>query len=181
MVPVLLGVNVWEEICEPQAIAEKVAEAGFAGAVNFPSCMHFSHSMQQLLARAGRGIAQEVAVLQAVQQAGLTSMFYCATRTQARLAADASLDHICLNLGWNVGGAMGHRTRTSIEEVTSAAREIGRLIKRIHPRVRFLLAGGPIVSAEDLGRVANLPTIEIGRPSWWERGCQYESIAVAAR
>src|SRR3546814_3904453 len=66
-------------------------------------------------------------------------MFYCATRTQARLAADASLDHICLNLGWNVGGAMGHRTRTSIEEVTSAAREIGRLIKRIHPRVRFLL------------------------------------------
>src|SRR3546814_5661329 len=73
MVPVLLGVNVWEEICEPQAIAEKVAEAGFAGAVNFPSCMHFSHSMQQLLARAGRGIAQEVAVLQAVQQAGLRS------------------------------------------------------------------------------------------------------------
>src|SRR3546814_5919470 len=100
-VPVLLGGSVREEICEPQASAEKVAEAGFAGAVNFPSCMHFSHSMQQLLARAGRGIAQEVAVLQAVQQAGLTSMFYCATRTQARLAADASLDHICLNLGWN--------------------------------------------------------------------------------
>src|SRR3546814_11504149 len=93
-------------------------------------------------------------------------MFYCATRTQARLAADASLDHICLNLGWNVGGAMGHRTRTSIEEVTSAAREIGRLIKRIHPRVRFLLEGGPIVSAEDLGRVANLAPIDgyVGGP-----------------
>src|SRR3546814_12428217 len=55
---------------------------------------------------------------------------------------------------------MGHRTRTSIEEVTSAAREIGRLIKRIHPRVRFLLEGGPIVSAEDLGRVANLAPID---------------------
>src|SRR3546814_8309054 len=83
--------------------------------------MHFSHSRQQLLARAGRGIAQEVAVLQAVQQAGLTSMFYCATRTQARLAADTSLDHICLNLVLNVGGAMAHHTRTSIrsEEHTS--------------------------------------------------------------
>src|SRR3546814_20869877 len=55
---------------------------------------------------------------------------------------------------------MGHRTRTSIEEVTSAAREIGRLIKRIHRRVRFLLEGGPIVSAEDLGRVANLAPID---------------------
>src|SRR3546814_12532640 len=89
--------------------------------------MHFSHSRQQLLARAGRGIAQEVAVLQAVQQAGLTSMFYCATRTQARLAAAASLDHICLNPGWNVGGARGHRPRTSIEEVTSARSEERRV------------------------------------------------------
>src|SRR3546814_12250840 len=55
---------------------------------------------------------------------------------------------------------MGHRTRTSIEEVTSAAREIGRLIKRIHPRVRILLEGGPIVSAADLGRVANMAPID---------------------
>ena len=159
-VPVLLGVNVWEASCDPQEIAGKVVQAGFAGAVNFPSCMHFSHAMQQLLSRAGRGIEREVEVLRAVQDRGLTSMFYCATRTQARLAADAGLDLICLNLGWNVGGAMGHRTRSSLEEVASAAREIGRLIKRIHPGVRFLLEGGPIVTAEDLGRIASLAPID---------------------
>src|SRR3546814_12197762 len=118
MVPVLLGVNVWEEICEPQAIAEKVAEAGFAGAVNFPSCMHFSHSMQQLLARAGRGIAQEVAVLQAVQQAGLTSLFYCATRPQPRRAAHASPHPLSLNPGWHVGAPTGHPTPTPRREAT---------------------------------------------------------------
>jgi predicted TIM-barrel enzyme/DNA-binding NtrC family response regulator len=159
-IPVLLGVNVWEESCDPQAIAARVHEWGFAGAVNFPSCMHFSHAMQQLLSRAGRGIEREVEVLRAAQDRGLTSMFYCATRTQARLAADAGLDLICLNLGWNVGGAMGHRTRSSLEEVASAAREIGRLIKRIHPGVRFLLEGGPIVTAEDLGRITNLAPID---------------------
>ena len=159
-VPVLLGVNVWETSCDPQEIAAKVVQAGFAGAVNFPSCMHFSHAMQQLLSRAGRGIEREVEVLRAVQDRGLTSMFYCATRTQARLAADAGLDLVCLNLGWNVGGAMGHRTRSSLEEVASAAREIGRLIKRIHPGVRFLLEGGPIVTAEDLGRIAALAPID---------------------
>ena len=159
-IPILLGVNVWEESCDASAIAERVRQLGFAGAVNFPSCMHFSHAMQQLLSRAGRGIEKEVAVLRAVQDRGLTSMFYCATRTQARLAADAGLDLVCLNLGWNVGGAMGHRTRSSLEEVASAAREIGRLIKRIHPGVRFLLEGGPIVTAEDLGRIANLAPID---------------------
>src|SRR3546814_6432826 len=45
-VPVLLGVNVWEEICEPRAIAEKVAEAGLAGAVNFPSCRPAEHTSE---------------------------------------------------------------------------------------------------------------------------------------
>ncbi|WP_340117825.1 phosphoenolpyruvate hydrolase family protein [Pelagibius sp. 7325] len=159
-IPILLGVNVWEAECDPDAIAARVQQMGFAGAVNFPSCMHFSHAMQQLLSRAGRGIEREVEVLRAVQDRGLTSMFYCATRTQARLAADAGLDLICLNLGWNVGGAMGHRTRSSLEEVASAAREIGRLIKRIHPGVRFLLEGGPIVTADDLGRITNLAPID---------------------
>lgn len=152
-VPVLLGVNAWGERCEPDEIAEEVRRSGFAGAVNFPSSLHYSHAMRQLLSRAGRGIEKEVEILRAVQDVGLTSMFYCANRTQARLGADAGLDMVCLNLGWNAGGAFGHRLRASIEETASVAREVGRLIKRIHPDVAFLLEGGSIVTAEDLGRV----------------------------
>lgn len=152
-VPVLLGVNAWGERCEPAEIAEEVQRSGFAGAVNFPSSLHYSNAMRQLLSRAGRGIEKEVEILRAVQDVGLTTMFYCANRTQARLGADAGLDMVCLNLGWNAGGAFGHRLRASIEETASVAREVGRLIKRIHPDVAFLLEGGSIVTAEDLGRV----------------------------
>ncbi|NIA69427.1 hypothetical protein HBA54_12575 [Pelagibius litoralis] len=159
-IPVLLGVNVWGATFEPAAVAQSVLEAGFAGAVNFPSCMHYSRPMQQILARAGRGIEREVEQLRAVQDAGLTSIFYCATRTQARFAADAGIDMVCLNLGWNVGGVLGHRSRSTLEEVATAAREIGRLIKRIHPKTRFFLEGGPIATAEDLGRVLSLAPID---------------------
>ena len=159
-IPVLLGVNVWGRELDPAALAKGIREAGFAGAVNFPSCMHYSRPMQQILARAGRGIDCEVAQLRAVQDAGLTSMFYCATRTQARLAADAGIDLVCLNLGWNVGGALGHRSRASLEEVATTARDIGRLIKRINPKTRFFLEGGPIATAEDLGRVLSLAPID---------------------
>lgn len=159
-IPVLLGLNVWEQEFEPVAQARTIRDAGFAGAVNFPSCMHYSRPMQQILSRSGRGIEQEVEQLRAVQDAGLTSMFYCATRTQARLAADAGIDLICLNLGWNVGGALGHRSLTTIEEVATTAREIGRLIKRINPKTKFLLEGGPIGTPEDLGRVLNLAPID---------------------
>ncbi len=158
--PVLVGVNVWGERFNPAAQAIAVRDAGFAGAVNFPSCMHYSRPMQQILSRAGRGIEQEVEMLRAVQALGLTAMFYCATRTQARLAADAGIDFVCLNLGWNVGGSFGHRRRASIEEVATVAREIGRLIKRISPGTRFLLEGGPIETAEDLGRVVALAPID---------------------
>lgn len=159
-VPVLLGVNVWGAKFDPVARAKLVRDAGFAGAVNFPSCMHYSRAMQQILSRARRGIEQEVELLRAVQGTGLTSMFYCATRTQARLAADAGIDLVCLNLGWNVGGALGHRPRASIEEVATMTRGIGSLIKRINPRTRFLLEGGPIANAEELGRVVSLAPID---------------------
>lgn len=159
-IPVLLGVNVWGQRFDPQQAANSARDDGFAGAVNFPSCMHYSRPMQQILSRAGRGIEQEVEQLRAVQDAGLISMFYCATRTQARLAADAGLDLVCLNLGWNAGGAFGHRKRSTLEEVATIAREIGRLMKRINPATRFLLEGGPIASAEDLGRIVSLAPID---------------------
>ena len=158
--PVLLGLNVWGPERDLAALAGSVRDAGFAGAVNFPSCMHYTRPMQQILSRAGRGIEREVEQLRVIQEAGLTTMFYCATRTQARLAADAGLDMVCLNLGWNVGGAMGHRSRATIEEVATTAREIGRLIKRINPKIRFFLEGGPIATAEDLGRVVSLAPID---------------------
>ncbi|MDZ7839894.1 MAG: phosphoenolpyruvate hydrolase family protein [Gammaproteobacteria bacterium] len=159
-IPVLLGVNVWEPRFDPVGRAAMIRDSGFAGAVNFPSCMHYSRPMQQILSRARRGIEQEVEMLRAVQDTGLSSMFYCATRTQARLAADAGIDLVCLNLGWNVGGALGHRRRASIEEVATVARDVGRLIKRINPDTRFLLEGGPIANAEELARVVSLAPID---------------------
>lgn len=159
-IPVLLGLNVWGADCAPAEIAARVKESGFAGAVNFPSGIHYSRAMQQILGRGGRGVEREVEVLRAVQDAGLTSMFYCVTRTEARLGADAGLNMICLNLGWNVGGAIGHRARTTIDEVAVAVRDIGRLIRRIHPGVRFLLEGGPIETAEDLARVSAIAPVD---------------------
>lgn len=159
-VPILLGVNVWGKELDPAATAVRIREAGFAGAVNFPSCMHYSRAMQQILARAGRGIEREVAQLRAVQEAGLTSMFYCATRTQARFAADAGIDLILFNLGWNVGGALGHRSRLTVEEAATMARGIGRLVKSISPQSRFLLEGGPIATPADLGRAVSLAPID---------------------
>ena len=159
-IPVLLGQSVWGNQFAPELLCEKLNESGFSGAVNFPSSLHYSRAMQQLLSRAGRGIEAEIEQLRAVQAAGHKALFYCANRTQARLAADAGIELICLNLGWNTGGNLGHRSSMTIEEVGSIAREIRRLIRRINPKTRFLLEGGPIATSEDLARVLKLSPLD---------------------
>jgi len=159
-VPVFLGLNCWEQSSDPKKLARQVREAGFAGAVNFPSSMHYSKAMQQILRRAGRGIEMELEALLAAKNEGLMTMFYCADRVHARLAADAGIDFICLNLGWNVGGLTGHTRRESLEEVAVTVRDIGRLIKRIRPNARVLLEGGPIVTSEDLARLMKLAPVD---------------------
>lgn len=177
-VPVLLGLNCFEEERDLKQQAKDLRSAGFAGAVNFPTSMHYSKSLQQILSRAGRGMERELETLLAVKAEGLMTMFYCADRTHARLAADAGIDLICLNLGWNVGGRTGHQRRQSIEEVAVSVRDIGRLIKRINPDVKFLLEGGPIVTSDDLARLIRIAPVDgyVGG-STFERMPLEESVA----
>ena len=153
-IPVYLGVNVFGASADAAEIAQRAVEQGFDGVVNFPSSIHYPASLQHILERGGRGIAQEVAVLTEAKNRGLKTVFYCSNRTQARFAADAQLDSIVLNFGWNSGGAMGHKQRLSLEEVTLQARDIGRFVRRLHPSIKFMLEGGPIVTADDLAVVA---------------------------
>ncbi|MEM9241893.1 MAG: phosphoenolpyruvate hydrolase family protein, partial [Pseudomonadota bacterium] len=105
--PVYVGVNCWTSAIAPEDLAQQIMQAGFAGAVNFPTTMHYSDAFQHILDRAGLGTRQEISLLQAVQAAGGKSMFYCGTRNQARMGADAGLQALVFNFGWNLGGALG--------------------------------------------------------------------------
>jgi predicted TIM-barrel enzyme len=159
-VPVLLGINCWDPDFTPEAAVDRVAEPGFAGAVNFPNTTLMPRAMRQLLDRAGRGFRAEIEALARVQAAGYQVLYYCGTREQARAAAEAGLHMILLNFGWNAGGSLGHTQRASLEEVGLIARDYAALVRRIHPAAQILLEGGPVVSAEDLGHVANVATLD---------------------
>lgn len=159
-IPVYLGVSSWVLRKPAAEIVQEVSEQGFAGVVNFPSVMHFSPDMRQVLESAGLGVAREIEILSAAKEAGLESIFYCGTRSNARAAASAGLTNILFNFGWNVGGKLGHRQRLSLEECGVVAREIGALVKSINPQVKFFLEGGPIVSAKDLGYVAKYAVLD---------------------
>lgn len=159
-IPVLLGVNCWDPELDPGALVDRVSEQGFAGAVNFPNAALMPRAMRKVLDRAGRGVQCEIDLLARVQAAGHMALFYCGAKDHARAAAEAGIDMILLNFGWNAGGSLGHARRVSLEEVGLIARDYAALIRRIHPRARVLLEGGPVVSAEDLGYVANVASLD---------------------
>ena len=159
-IPVLLGVSCWGAESGGEEVVARVRALGAAGAVNFPNATLMSAGMRKLLEKSGRGSAHEIGILKAVQDAGLASLYYCGTREQARMAAEAGLDTILLNFGWNVGGVAGHERRASLEEVGLVTHEHALMIRRINPRARILLEGGPIITAEDLGYVARFSTID---------------------
>ncbi|SLN10130.1 Nitrogen assimilation regulatory protein [Roseivivax jejudonensis] len=159
-VPVLLGINCWDPDFTPESAVDRVAEQGFAGAVNFPNTTLMPRAMRQILDRAGRGFRREIEALARVQSAGYRALYYCGAREHAQAAAEAGIDMILLNFGWNAGGSLGHAQRASLEEVGLIARDYAALVRRIHPGAQILLEGGPVVSAEDLGHVARVATLD---------------------
>jgi|TARA_B110000238_G_scaffold82045_1_gene90322 predicted TIM-barrel enzyme len=159
-IPVLLGVNCWVSDFDPESIAEELIQMGFAGAVNFPSSMHYPFGMRQVLDNAGVGYSREIELLIEVQRRGLKTLCYCGSRNQARAAASASIDMILYNYGWNAGGTLGHQKQSSLEEAGTIAREISLMVKKISPQSKFLLEGGSIVTADDLGYVAQHALID---------------------
>ena len=159
-VPVLLGINCWEAGFNAGQTAQMVQDLGLAGAANFPTAMLYSFGMRRVLDNAGIGLEREVEMLRAVQDLGLDSLYFCGTRSQAQFAAQSGLNMILLNFGWNAGGKFGHGNRQTLEEMGAIARDVGRLVKRINPKCRFLLEGGSIVSSEDLGYVTEHAPID---------------------
>ena len=90
--PVYLGLCSWGTSQPDDAIAEKVMATGFKGVANFPTSIHYSKGMSQVLDAAGYELRREIALLKAVKDAGGSTLFYCGTRVQAPMIDDLLKD-----------------------------------------------------------------------------------------
>lgn len=158
--PVLIGINCWQAEASEKDFAKRIMDAGFAGAVNFPPSMYYSDSFSHILDRSGLGLRQEITVLENIKEEGGTVLFYCLTRNQARMAADADLDGLVLNFGWNTGGLFGHKSNQSLEEAALFAADVSKYVKSRRPQLAIFLEGGPILSEADLNYVSQKSKID---------------------
>ncbi len=143
-VPVFFGASVMTPSWPIDRILDTIEEYGFPGIVNFPTCAHYSLAIRNALEAAGFGFSREIHLLKAARERGILTMAHLKTKGQARAAAQAGVDMVCYNFGWNAGGELGFESRLNLQEATWHAREVSRVVKRHRPAPLFLLEGGPI-------------------------------------
>jgi predicted TIM-barrel enzyme/DNA-binding NtrC family response regulator len=131
-------------------IAASVAEAGFAGVINFPSIIHYPVATQSALESCGLGFRKELELLRTAQALDLWTVCHVRTREQARRAAAAGVDMVCFAYGWTAGGQRGMASSLTLREAAMLAREVAKVVQHENPHAFLVLEGGPIEKIEDL-------------------------------
>lgn len=154
--PVYFGACVFDPECDLVRLVRQVSEAGFQGICNFPTVVHFDGAMRTCLERNGVGLAREVRLLQLAREAGLQTCGYVRQLEEALSMADAGVDMLCINYGWNAGGASGVPSRYSLDEAAEHARVICEAVRVRHPGLLCTVEGGPITTPDEAKKVAEV-------------------------
>jgi predicted TIM-barrel enzyme/DNA-binding NtrC family response regulator len=133
-------------------LVRQIANAGFHGVANFPSCVFLDGQFRQFLEETGYGFDRELALLQIARDYGLATLAYVHTVEEASRAA-AHADIVNLDFGWNMGGSVGVESSLDLDDSSMLATEFVSAVHAINPRTRCVIEGGPIVTAEQMDRV----------------------------
>jgi predicted TIM-barrel enzyme/DNA-binding NtrC family response regulator len=135
------------------ALVEQIAEGGFHGVTNFPSCIFLDGRYRQYLEESGLGFRRELALLQAARTRGLSTLAYAHTLEEARTAAAASVDIVNLDFGWNMGGLLGVQSSVDLAEAARLGRAFVEAVRSVNSQTRCVIEGGPIVTPEQMDQV----------------------------
>ncbi|SEP15772.1 phosphoenolpyruvate hydrolase family protein [Aquisalimonas asiatica] len=152
--PVFFGACAFDPRVDLEALVADVKAAGFDGICNFPTAVHFDGAMRENLEYGGGGFGREVMLMQVARNQGLQTCGYVRQQEEAVLMADAGVDVVCINYGWNAGGMAGVPSRYTLEDAGEHARQVFEAVRRRRPRVRCAVEGGPITTPEEAQQVA---------------------------
>jgi DNA-binding NtrC family response regulator len=154
--PVFFGATTFGCTGDFGELIGRIADAGFHGVVNFPSCVFLDGRYRQFLEESGLGLEREIELLAKAREHGLATLAYVHTLEEAHGMAAAEIEMVNLDFGWNVGGTVGVESELGLEEATALAREFVEGVRAIDGRTRCLIEGGPIVTPEQLEQVCSL-------------------------
>ncbi|MCC5812615.1 MAG: phosphoenolpyruvate hydrolase family protein [Ectothiorhodospiraceae bacterium] len=154
--PVFFGACVFNPEHSLEALVAEVKASGFDGICNFPPATHLDGLMRDNLEAAGVGFQRELSLMRLARESGLQTCGYVRQVEEALLMADAGVNLVCINYGWNAGGVSGVPSRYTLEEAAEHARKVFEAVRRKHPKALCAVEGGPITTPEEAQRVAEI-------------------------
>lgn len=138
------------------SLVDSIASAGFHGVVNFPSRLFLDGRYRQFLEESGMGFEREIALLKHARAKGLLTLAYVSTVEEARLAAQARVDIVNIEFGWNVGGSVGVNSGLEVQDAAADAAKLIKAVRAVSAQTRCVVEGGPIVTPEQMEEVCNV-------------------------
>ena len=151
--PVFFGATTLGYRDRIEDLVARIAEAGFHGVTNFPSCVFLDGQFRQFLEERGIGLDAEIELLRIANRRGLMTLGYVHTVAEAQRMAASGVDLINLDFGWNTGGILGVDSSLNLDDAAGAATLLVNAVHAIAPRTRCLIEGGPIVMPEQMDEV----------------------------
>lgn len=151
-VPVFFGAGSFGTEDFP-SLVDSIASAGFHGVANFPSRLFLDGRYRQFLEECGMGFEREIALLKQARASGLLTLAYVRTEDEARRAAEAGVDIVNIEFGWNMGGSVGVDSALELQDVAADAAGLIRTVRAIDEHARCVIEGGPIVTPEQMEEV----------------------------
>jgi len=131
---------------------ERIAAAGYDGAMNCPTVALIDGQFRTTLEETGMSFAREVEVLGRASRMGLFTKAFCTTPEEALAMARAGVDNIIVHFGNSSGGTIG--SKTVLDETAAHARAtavIDALAREFPDRI-VTCHGGGIESPADFER-----------------------------
>jgi predicted TIM-barrel enzyme len=150
--PVIAGVNGTDPTRDMRRFLMGVLEAGFAGAINFPTMGIIDGRWRQSLEETGFSYQLEVEMLELARSLGLFTMAYTFTNEETREMTAAGAEVIVTHLGTTVGGNIGAdpANTPSLQDAIERTEEMITVARAENPEVIVLTHGGPIATPEDV-------------------------------
>ena len=151
--PVFIGLAAFDPRLDQDAMLAEVRAAGFEGVTNFPTVALIDGRFRRFLEANGFGMTCEIDLLRRARAQGLATLAYVHTGAETRQMAEAGVDIVNIDLGWNTGGALGVATHMPIAEAAEITGRLVRTVRKAAPDTLCVVEGGPIVRPEEMDEV----------------------------
>jgi predicted TIM-barrel enzyme len=108
--PLIAGLLCVDPTRDMARFLEKIAAAGYHGAMNCPTVALIDGKFRSDLEETGMGFKREVAVLGEASRMGLFTKAFCSSADEALAMAEAGVDNIIVHFGNSSGGSIGSKT-----------------------------------------------------------------------